>query len=132
MRSEIGDNLKIDVILQTRENFELAMKMAFDICSGSEAIRYRITPDRGMILYWTDSAEGRSDHDTERLPYKMKVEQAADFVWHWLQTVDYGDQPDHDGSNGKGFRIFNEAWGHIDNDWQAFVAIKPEWIEYGK
>src|SRR5690349_24893058 len=43
----------------------------------------------------------------------------------WLAEADYGPQPDHDGDNSKGWRIYNEAWGHVDNLWGAIVAIQP-------
>jgi hypothetical protein len=27
-------------------------------------------------------------------------------VTAWLEEVDYGEEPDHDGANGKGWRVY--------------------------
>ncbi|MGD9726285.1 MAG: hypothetical protein AB7L09_01415 [Nitrospira sp.] len=83
-------------------------------------------PNYGLILYW--SVSGNADP----LPSPMTGEELVDFAWNWLLTASYGDQPDHDGSNGRGWRIFNEAWGHVKHDWAAFCAIQPVWSMYGK
>ena len=50
----------------------------------------------------------------------------------WLDSVKRGKQPDHDGHNSKGFRLYNEAWGHVDGHYQAFIAVAPAWAMYGK
>ena len=39
---------------------------------------------------------------------------------------------DSDISVKRGWRIFCEEWGHIDESWQAIVAIKKVWLWYGK
>ena len=31
-----------------------------------------------------------------------------------------------------GWRVYCEDWGHIDHDWEAFVAIKKVWLWSGK
>lgn len=50
----------------------------------------------------------------------------------WLEAVEYGPEPNHDGDNKKGWRVFNERYSHVSGLWQAFVAIEPVWLEYGK
>ena len=60
----------------------------------------------------------------------------AEAIWPfadaWLKDTHYGGAPDHDGDNGKGYRIFNEAWGHVCGMYEAFVGIEPAWLMYGK
>lgn len=53
-------------------------------------------------------------------------------VWYWLESAEYEQEPDHDGSNIKGWRLFNEAWGQVFDDPYALVAITPEWALAGK
>jgi len=70
--------------------------------------------------------------DKITLPFKMDADGAADFARRWLEEADYGREPDHDGDNGKGWRLYNEAWGHIDEDRYAVIAVAPAWAMYGK
>lgn len=81
---------------------------------------------RRLVLFW-------AEHDQmSKLPAPMTAEQVEPFVKAWLGAADYGRQPDHDGDNGKGWRVYNEAWGHVAGSWEAFVAIEPVWLMYGK
>lgn len=70
--------------------------------------------------------------EAHRLMYPMDARAASDLVWNWLQQADYGTQPDHDGSNGKGWHIFTGAWGHVFDAYQGIAAICPTWAMYGK
>jgi hypothetical protein len=61
------------------------------------------------------------------------AEHAVGVVTAWLEEVDYGEEPDHDGSNGKGWRVYCDQWGHVgEYRDRAFVAIEPRWAMYGK
>lgn len=62
-------------------------------------------------------------------------------LWNWFRNFDEYDKLslgdwdyncDHDGSNHKGFRIYNEDWGRVDDDSYSIAAIKPIYIWYGK
>lgn len=79
-----------------------------------------------LILLWS------AERDATSLPFPLNQEQAADFIRNWLGTLDYGTQPDHDGSNGKGWRLFTEAWGHVAGHHYAIVGVQPAWAMYGK
>lgn len=118
------DNFHFEMTSEGNEDFKTALKL-FGGKSGRKVVGYRSDAKR-MVLYWTDSERAT------KLPYPMTLEQAADFVLGWLAHADYGREPDHDGSNGKGWHLFNEAWGHVDGEWQAFAAIEPCWAMYGK
>lgn len=93
---------------------------------GGTVTGYSVTDNKRLVFHWSES-----DRAT-KLPFPMTLAQAADFAIGWLEHADYGNEPDHDGSKGKGWRIYNEAWGHVDGDWSAFVAIEPAWAMYGK
>ena len=62
----------------------------------------------------------------------MTLELAADFAAGWLGHANYGNAPDHDGDNGKGWRLYCEGCGYVDNDHYAFAAVQPVWAMYGK
>jgi hypothetical protein len=72
------------------------------------------------------------DHLT-LFPTPITLERAAEIAFDWLAQQKYGPEPDHDGNNHKGWRVFRDAWGHIDGcGYQSFVAVEPLWMEYGK
>jgi len=124
------DNFKIDVISEGKEAFTLALKIA--LSRYSKVTHYYVDAKRGMVLYWTDPKET----GVTKLPFDMKLEHAVDFVWGWLQEgADFGAQPDHDGDNGKGFRVSTDSWGRVANvpgEFYTIAAIQPVWAMYGK
>lgn len=87
---------------------------------------YRVDQEKGLILYWAESSKATA------LPFPMTLEQAADFAHGWLEHADYGSEPDHDGYNRRGWRLYTESWGHVCGEWQAFAAVQPAWAMYGK
>ena len=60
----------------------------------------------------------------------------------WLKEADYGREPNHDGSNNKGFRITGQGPQLFDGehsqyrrcDWNfyTFLTVQPFWNEYHK
>jgi len=77
---------------------------------------------------WTEPPK-----DAKELPYKMDCNAALDFARNWLKTADYPNEPDQDGSNKKGFRIYSgDFWGHIEDCWAGICVVEPHWIMYGK
>lgn len=131
----MSDNFRIDISTEGREALGLAMKLAFSKYRAASHYRMELEPKIGelrekpqrLILYWTGGAA-----DALVLPFKLDAESATDFAWNWLREASYTREPDHDGDNGKGFRVYNEAWGHVDGAYQAIVAIETCWMMYGK
>jgi hypothetical protein len=82
-----------------------------------------------LVFFWSDY-EKRPD--MVKFPFTLDAEGAADFAKRWLAEADYGKEPDHDGDNGKGWRLYCEGWGHVDDDHSSFVAVAPSWAMYGK
>ena len=68
------------------------------------------------------------------LPAPIGLDMAAAMVVSWLESEDtqYGPELDHDGSNSRGWRAYNEDWGHIEDEWEAFLAVEPHWAWHGK
>lgn len=84
--------------------------------------------DGSLIFYW-----GKADEPfISPFPVKVNSDAAAEITKSWLAEQDYGKCPNIDGSVKKGFRVYNEAWGHAGGTYQGFVAIKPAWTMYGK
>lgn len=109
------------------------LEKALDIAFGqySKAVGYRVENDPcRLILYWVARANG---DDVIPFPAPMDAEASVMFVKAWLKhTAKYGSQPDHDGDNKRGCRVYNETWGNVGRDYRAFVAIEPVWLMYGK
>src|SRR5512142_460112 len=57
---------------------------------------------RPTLVLYHSAASG-----AQALPFPLDLDGAVSFVWGWLTTsVDYGREPDHDGDNSRGFRVF--------------------------
>ncbi len=52
--------------------------------------------------------------------------------WDKLQLSDWDVNLDHDGSNSKGFRIYTEDWGRVNDETYSLGAIKPVYTWYRK
>ena len=115
------DNFHIDVTSRGVDGLRKALSLMTE-----KVVGYSVDPVKGMILYWKNTANSTA------LPYHMTMEQAADMVWGWLATVPYGDKPDLDGSCSKGWRVYCERYGRINDDFYAFVAVQPVWAEHHK
>ena len=84
-----------------------------------------------MVLLWgEDHVRGVK---AEKLPFPLSLEAAIEFLWSWLETAEYGNEPDHDGDNKKGFLVTTgNYWGHVEESHYAFIGVYPEWQMYGK
>lgn len=145
------DNARVIVVSEGRPHFDLAMQLAFESPTATATFwevdqkpvfredSKNVSSEREptdlfekehprLIFYWSEPS-GRAVHP---LPFPMKWKEAAEFAWGWLKNQDYGEQPDHDGSNGKGFAVYDEAWGRVGGKWEAICAISPQWAWYGK
>ncbi len=117
------DNMRFDV---NGEGIQ-RLKTALSLAPKNKAIGYAVTPENRFVLFW-DEDEGMTP-----FPSPLSIERAAELAFDWLQTADYGRQPDHDGDNEEGWRAFNEPWGHVQPyGWKAFAAVEPCWMMYGK
>jgi hypothetical protein len=118
------DNFHFDMTSQGAQTLKTALSLFNP--PGRKVEGYS-TDGKRLVLYWGGKSPGMT-----RLPFPMTLEQAADFAAGWLEHADYGGEPDHDGDNGKGWRLYCESWGHVNNDAYAFAAVEPVWAMYGK
>ncbi len=119
------DNFQFDMTSQGAETLKKALCLFNP--PGRKVVAYSADDPKKLVLYWSNQSS-----KAVPLPFPMTLEQAADFAAGWLEHADYGSEPDHDGDNGKGWRLYCEAWGHVDHDAYAFAAVEPVWAMYGK
>jgi hypothetical protein len=128
-------NNDIKITYRGKHVFDLAMKLAFtseyENAKPETVVGYEIF-DNSIYLY-SYCFEPESGNVTQ-FPYKLSLAEILPFVWGWLQTVKpSGQYPDTDGSVEQGFTITTDG-----TDWRgskkhgSFIAIRPEWIIYGK
>jgi hypothetical protein len=79
-----------------------------------------------LVLYWAAEEPGVTE-----LPFPMDLTEAAEFAWGWLRHAGYGPEPDHDGSNHKGYRVYAASYG-MGESYRALVVVEPRWAEFGK
>lgn len=126
------DNFRIDVNAAGDILLRDVMRIVFT--RHSHATHYMLWPGKGLVFFWTEprAAEQVGAPEPIGFPFKMDADGAAEFARRWLADTEYPKQPDHDGDNSKGWRVYNEAWGHIGNYWSAIIAVQPTWAMHGK
>lgn len=120
-----------DMLLRT---LELVFEQESDNCTCKGWIS---SPTHGLILLWHAEEYQKGVH---MLPAPMKVKDILPIVVTWLKSdeakkiklKDWDRDADHDGSNGPGWRVYCEDWGHVDNNFYAICAITPAFMWYGK
>lgn len=126
------DNFAIDITAEGQKILLKAFEIAFSQFSSTRA--YRIDGNR-LIFVW-GAVKDRRDPALVEFPFKMDAPGAADFAGRWLAEQDYGEEPDIDGSNHRGYRVFNEEGRVklIDGTTEDFavVAVEPVWAIYSK
>lgn len=141
------DNFHIDITAEGQGSLIKAIEIAFaHNAPGQKVESYRIievkpTPYNGineslsgktaLVMRWTKPEAGDKS-GAVALPFKLDAAGAADFARRWLDDFPFGREPDHDGDNGKGWRLFVGSWGHVCGDNYAVFAITPAWAMYGK
>lgn len=127
------DNYRFDM---TGVDLGTALSVAFGDHLKRKCIGYKtteryidpVTPSK-FILFWADS----EIQLTGMIPLPPMGPFETEIVVNaWLASADYGREPDHDGSNTKGCRVYNDTWGHAAGYWQAFAVIEPAWLMHGK
>lgn len=127
---------KIDIWLEGKENLRKCFDLATNI--HTKWCGYKIVNDEygtRMFVYWCQPTGFDRKNDVNWLPYEMNVEEITNFIWGWLERVDYGEVPDTDGSTGKGFHFRSKDFGDLMegcDEYAVGVIVSPEWFVYGK
>jgi len=95
---------------------------------------YTKTKKSGLILLWGNNG------NCKELPCPLDFAGVVQLILNYLQSEEISSveckgwdrDADHDGDNGKGWRIFVEDWGHVEGNSCVICAIKPCFIWYGK
>lgn len=132
------DNFRIDVTSKGRDQLDAVLGLVAAHVR-ARAVGYCLSPSHGLVLLTRCCPVGLHPVGWEidgapvlALPYPMNIAALRDFVWHYLEQADLGPEPTHDGSNSRGFRVYNEQYGHIGGRSDAFLAVQAVWAEHGK
>ena len=135
------DNFHIDVTARSRQDFDRAIDIALGGGGGEKwprnrtATHFVITPKYGMVLFGYEPT-GYTHMDNvaiQPMPYPMSGDGLKSFVWGWLESAEINERAlDHDGSNVRAYRVYNEDWGKVGSIPGTFVAVKPTWGWLGK
>jgi hypothetical protein len=126
------DNRLFNVNGEDCPMLEATLKLAFSQeGKNTTAWGWRVTEEHGMTLclYKTN--------DFTPFMSKSNAETVTSMIWDWLCEQDandytleeWEDNCDHDGHNGKGWRVYTGTWGDVGN---GFIAVKPIYLWYGK
>lgn len=145
------DNRQIDITSEGSKALTLVLTLLWDNCPGRKATHYKVAKYEYKADYYgnptdrhyektVESEEGKqtlillwhAENGALPLPYPLDLDDAIKFVEGWLKNADYKDEPDHDGDNGKGWRVFNEQWGYVAGHNYAILGVQPVWAMYGK
>jgi hypothetical protein len=133
-------NGKISIYMAGYEN----LKKCFDLANENHIkyCGYKVVTDNEygtrMFLYWykSEGLYSTIQHDESWFPYDMNSKQITDFVWGWLEQVDYGDHGEEgDGSYGQGFHFEANDFGNYIkgcDECSVAVVVTPMWFYYGK
>lgn len=101
------------------------------------ALRYHTSGLRdGTVSHWSynDHKMDFGWHEEmggEKLPYKIGIKSIIPLVSGWLQTADYGPEPNIDGSCEKGWTLTNNI-PYSRGSFYVSFRITPYWCEYHK
>lgn len=140
------DNFRLDVVSEGKDAFSDAIDIAleqhraashFVVIDYPCVVNELIKADgkrKTLILFWSE--DDSFEPKPSAFPSDMKGAPLETFVWNWLEDMwekkEHGPQPNHDGHNENGWRIFNEYWGHLAGSQYGIIAIQPIWATYGK
>src|SRR5690349_10595408 len=105
------DNGRFDIT--SDKNLDSALVIAFGYAAGGTASHWK-EEDGKLLLAWTDPGAGWN-----KFVVPVNALTAKDTVIEWLKAQKYVDNDKYfDGSTGKGWRVYNEAWGHVNGDYK--------------
>lgn len=139
----LGDCVRIDMNGKSIERLTAVLALV-----SSKFVGYSIhKPDMRIVLYSYLSTDAAKDGPVI-IPFMAPLDarSVAGMIFAWLSSKDcvYPSEPDHDGTNDRGWRV------HADDDrgniypalpaggaytrvsWGACAVVSPDWLSYGK
>lgn len=149
----ILDNPTFNVKGQGRNMLLAALELGM-ACTGQYTLKgYRVDETWGIILYWADTEKD----GYQKFLMPCKAEDIVDILHNSLQHIELKDPnpddeteddeveaihydsfdrdvsiEDGDISTEPGWRLYTDTWGHIDDEWQACLALRPSYLWAGK
>lgn len=152
------DNREFNIKGKTKKQLALALNclLATEYDDSETVVAWYINQKKGFVL--CSYKKEYSTAFTNRLGQNHPITEAelVDVLWDWLNglkkeeimgfTNPNGEEDEESGdhyftnsdvSMDLGWRLYNEAWGHIKNgehtiDHSTIAAFKPSWCWYGK
>jgi hypothetical protein len=127
------DNFHIDITADKRVDLAAVIAVALSRQKTADSWRTDTRPSDSsvprIVFGWGRNV---SEAGWTPFPASMNAQQLHGIVLGWLSEADYGQQPGHDGSNGRGWRLYNEQWSRVQPYTYAIFAVEPQWAWYGK
>lgn len=95
------------------------------VASNHKTVTHWARVDDHIVFYWSDP----KSEVAVPLPGPMSVVDCEGFIKSALTTMDYGREPDCDGSVGKSWRIRHRL---PSQSWYVAFVVTPHWNEYHK
>lgn len=120
------DNIHFDITIDNTEKLMSCLDVAMSVFEKAKG--YKLKGDT-LLIYWSCNS-----NDVHPFPRPFSKNDLFHFVKSFIEntTLDNKNKPSIDGSVGKAFRIYNETWGHVDNDPYAFIGVEIKPALYGK
>lgn len=132
--SQCADNYHFDITAwqghytNGRDMLEECLRIAFAEYDNG-ATYWSSHNKKRLVLYWRDPS---GVNGAVAFMGATGPGVVTPLVRQWLSNAEYPKEPNHDGSNSKGWRIFNEDWAQVDGEPAAICAIEPAWLMHGK
>jgi hypothetical protein len=123
----MGDNFTFNVLGEGRKMLDLMLQVIALGSGHDRAVGYR---DDGQRLVFAWSIEGTTGFTP--LVAETPTVELGQTIELWLRQAKLTKEPDHDGDNQRGWRLYTGSWGHIDSDHHTYFAVEPAWMMYGK
>lgn len=122
----MADNYNFNLRHDKKAFFEKMFEIAFDQYKAT----YYTSNENELVFYWSDPGI----KGAVPLMHPHDPSEAAAEAWGWLTKIaKYEQEPDHDGSNKKGYIIQNDKkWSQVNGSFYGILKVSPTWCMYGK
>lgn len=146
------ENKIFNVNGKTKEQLQLAVQLLLldEYGDKKKITGWYCTEEKGMVITWWFGDKYKATPFTDRMgkPSEIGENELVDFLWNWLNSEEARkvkcedwaiNLKDSDVSNGIGWRLYTDRWGHIEEeghslDHYSIAAFKPVylWLWCGK
>lgn len=142
------DNKVFNVNGRTKHQLELAVKclLTTEYDQQTSVCSWSFSKEKGLILYWHTSKDITAFTDKWGKATSLTIEEVVNMLWEWLesdeaknfvQTGAWDINMQHDGSNTRGWRLYAEDWGKVNQPTgggisYSICAFIPVYLWYGK